>query len=206
MAVRRSISIATRQLVLLEAGYKCANPTCRHILTLELHHIVWVKDNGGAETENLLALCPNCHSLHTAGHIPSHAIGVWKSVLVSLTSPYRGSADFLLVLYEEEKRLDETSEDQPFPPAFRFTGDSLPLISGLIVSDLVTISRRLLGGGYWGGGQPSFELRLTEQGRHLVEAWRSGLPDQVRIAITPGTGSLSIQGYAPTVIVAPTRK
>ena len=62
---RRHILVTKRQLVLLEAGYKCANPSCRHILTLELHHIVWVKDGGGNDLENLLALCPNCYSLHT---------------------------------------------------------------------------------------------------------------------------------------------
>ena len=66
----RHIPPATRQLVLLEAGYMCANPACRRILVLELHHIEWVKDGGGNEPSNLLPLCPNCHALHTAGHIP----------------------------------------------------------------------------------------------------------------------------------------
>jgi len=84
---KRNIPIATRQIILMEAGYKCANPSCRHILTLELHHIVWVKDGGGSDPENLIALCPNCHSLHTNGYIPTEAIEVWKSLLVSLNNP-----------------------------------------------------------------------------------------------------------------------
>ena len=67
---RQPIPRSTRELVLLEAGYKCANPVCRHILTLELHHIVWVSHGGGNNLDNLLALCPNCHALHSAGHIP----------------------------------------------------------------------------------------------------------------------------------------
>ena len=87
MTKRRTIPPATRQAVLLEAGYKCANPVCRHILTLELHHIVWVKDDGANDLDNLLALCPNCHSLHTAGHIPASAILAWKSLLQSIGNP-----------------------------------------------------------------------------------------------------------------------
>ena len=93
---RITIPPAIRQIVLLEAGYKCANPTCRHILTLELHHIVWVKNGGGNDPDNLVALCPNCHSLHTAGHIPADAIPCWKSLLVSLNSSIRASADISL--------------------------------------------------------------------------------------------------------------
>jgi hypothetical protein len=105
MAKRRKISETIRQVVLLEAGYKCANPTCRHVLTLELHHIVWVKDNGGNQPDNLLALCPNCHSLHTTGHIPAQAILTWKSLLTSLGNPNRAAVDLLLVLADEEARV-----------------------------------------------------------------------------------------------------
>lgn len=34
----------------------CGNPRCRHILTLELHHIVWVRDGGGNEASNTTVL------------------------------------------------------------------------------------------------------------------------------------------------------
>jgi hypothetical protein len=56
----------------LRPGYKCANPTCRNVFTLELHHIVWVKDGGGNEPDNLLVLCPNCHAPpHQRAHTSS---------------------------------------------------------------------------------------------------------------------------------------
>lgn len=35
--------------VLIEAGYRCAVPTCRNILAIDLHHIVEVKDGGSNE-------------------------------------------------------------------------------------------------------------------------------------------------------------
>ncbi len=181
---RKTINASTRQAVLLEAGYKCANPSCRHILTLEIHHIIWVKKDGGNEPPNLVALCPNCHSLHTAGRIPSQAINVWKSLLVSLNNPHRNSADLLLVLYDEEKRLARsTTEDSPRPPAFRFTGDGLGALSGLLTAKLIEISRRFSGAAYFGGGMPSFEVRLTSAGKQLVEAWRSGKPEKIKAAL-----------------------
>ena len=97
-----SIPASVRQAVLLEAGYKCANPICRNVLAFELHHIIWVKDGGAAAVENLLALCGHCHDLHTAGHIPRDAINAWKSLLVSLNNPSRASVDLLLFVYREE--------------------------------------------------------------------------------------------------------
>jgi hypothetical protein len=170
---RARISSAVRDAVLVEAGYKCANPVCRNVLALEVHHIIWVKEGGSSTVENLLALCGHCHDLHTAGHIPSTAIYTWKGLLVSLNNPSRAAVDLLLVLYEEDRRLanGDTSEHPPF----RFTGDGLGSLAPLMTSGLVRISRRLLGGvTAWGGGSPQYEVQLTDRGRLLVEAWRSG--------------------------------
>ena len=183
---RSRASPLVRSAVLLEAGYKCANPVCRNVLALEVHHIVWVKDGGGNSVDNLLALCGHCHSLHTAGHISESAIYAWKGLLVSLNNPNRTSVDLLLVLYEEDLRVtDEQSSDAKAPP-FRFTGDGLGALAPLTTSGLVAITRRLLGASAWGGGMPQFEVQLTQRGRLLVEAWRTGDPLEVeRILALP---------------------
>lgn len=181
---RQKIPETTRQFVLLEAGYKCANPACRHVLTLELHHIVWMKDGGGSQPDNLLALCPNCHSLHTTGHIPRTAILTWKSLLVSIGNPNRAAVDLLLVLNEEEKRVKETADPNAVPPPFRFTGDSLPTLAPLLTSGLVEISRRFLGANWFGGAHPSFEIALTERGRQLVVAWKAGSTEGIQRALS----------------------
>ena len=181
---RRNITNTTRQIILMEAGYKCANPICRHILTLELHHIVWVKDGGSSDPDNLIALCPNCHSLHTNGSIPTKVIEVWKSLLVSLNNPNRATVDLLLVLYREEERLAAAEPDSTTAaPPFRFTGDGLGVLAGLITAGLVEISRRYSGASYYGGGMPSFEVRLTESGQRLLNAWLSGSPDAIKDAL-----------------------
>ena len=170
---RTKIPSHTRQLILIEAGYKCANPTCRNILTLELHHMVWVKDGGVNDPNNLLALCPNCHSLHTYHHISEQAIRTWKSLLVALNSTNHASADLLLILSDEEQRVQAATDATRVSPLFRFTGDGLPALSGLIASGLIEISKRYPGT-VWAGSVPSFEVSLTDKGKNLVAAWREG--------------------------------
>ena len=96
---RRDPPPSVRDEILREAGYKCANPTCRNILTLQLHHIVWVRDGGGNNATNLIALCGHCHDLHTQGHIPASAIRHWKGLLHALNHAFnKESMDLLLYL------------------------------------------------------------------------------------------------------------
>lgn len=180
---RRSIPAPVRRAVLLEAAYRCGNPRCRHVLTLELHHIVWVRDGGGNVPENLIALCPNCHSLHTAGHIPAEAVQSWKGVLVSLNNPHRVSADLLLVLFREEERISAAQKAGKLSAAFRFTGDGLGFLSGLLTAGLIEIEKRSMGVAWYGGGMPSFTVRLTDSGRALVDAWLSGSAEELETAL-----------------------
>ena len=135
---RRRVHDDLRALLLTQTGYKCGNPNCRGIITLEIHHIVQVVDGGGNELENLLPLCPNCHSLHHAGHIPQDAIIAWKTLLDSLNNPSRNLLDLLILLYNEPAHgqpgwggtLEEINAPQDTGVPFIFTGDSLPLIAG----------------------------------------------------------------------------
>jgi hypothetical protein len=167
---RPPVPETTKQVVLAEAGYKCGNPTCRVYLTLELHHIVWVKDGGSNAASNLLPLCPNCHSLHTYGKIKAHAIRMWKSALQTLNNPNRASADVLLVLYDEMRATKENNDHVPFA----YTGDSLGTLAGLLTAGLVEITMRSLNYGHFGGGTPYFQVALTEKGIGFVETWRRG--------------------------------
>jgi hypothetical protein len=55
MTKRQKLSIEIRQQVLHEAGYKCANPTCRSIITLDIHHLDYVSEDGENLPTNLIA-------------------------------------------------------------------------------------------------------------------------------------------------------
>lgn len=182
---RVKVPSTTAHLVLLEAGYRCANPVCRQIITIDVHHIVPVKEGGGNKPDNLLALCPNCHALVHREGVQKRAVEAWKSLIVSLNNPNRASADILLLLYEEQKRFDSDSKTEEHPaPQFRFSGDSLGFLAGLITSGLAEISRRFLGAGMFGASHPTFEVRLTDKGMSLVTAWRAGDPDAIAATLS----------------------
>ncbi len=62
---RKALGMTLKRDLLIEAGYKCANPTCRMILSisiLEDHHTIALSDGGGDSFANLIALCPYCQS------------------------------------------------------------------------------------------------------------------------------------------------
>ena len=166
-AKRKAVPPAVKFVVLAESGYKCGSPTCRHVLTLELHHITWVRDGGGNDASNLLALCAYCHGLHTAGHIPETAIRVWKSALVALNSANRGIADILLHLARMASHT--AGEGALYSP-----GDLIqvaPLINaGLLQARPVSIS----GPAFMMSAFATFALELTPRGVDFVEAWKAG--------------------------------
>jgi 5-methylcytosine-specific restriction endonuclease McrA len=88
-SARKKLSPVIKRQLLMEAGYRCGNPRCTVILAvhiLEDHHIKYVSEGGGDELSNLLALCPNCHTLYHHGEIPHEAIRHWKGMLLSMNS------------------------------------------------------------------------------------------------------------------------
>lgn len=72
--------------VLTEAGFRCAVPTCRSILALDIHHMLEVHKGGGNTLSNLVALCPTCHALYHRGDIPSESIVYWKTLIRDLNA------------------------------------------------------------------------------------------------------------------------
>jgi hypothetical protein len=179
-ADRKKIPVAVQHGLLMEAGYKCGNPACRNVITLELHHIQYVSEGGGNDPINLLVLCPYCHAMHHAGHIPLAAIKHWKGMLIALNEAFdRASMDLLLFLWQ--------SKDQEI----WYSGDALLRFSGLIAAGLVTFKTEKLYGltpttsGQFAGAPCVFEgtsyemgmkveIQLSARGLRLVEAWRKG--------------------------------
>ena len=167
---RKKIPVTIRDEVLREAGYKCANPVCRNILTLQLHHIEWVKVGGETAATNLLALCGHCHDLHTQGHIPASAIRHWKGILHALNSAFnKESMDLLLFL----ANADCTK--------VLYTGDGLLRFAGLIASGFAEIIDSHYGVGLRYGNSPptappssTHRVQLSEKGRAFTIAWLAG--------------------------------
>ncbi|MFG2841668.1 HNH endonuclease [Kitasatospora sp. NPDC048296] len=81
-AGRPAVPRELRRDLLVEAGHRCAIPTCRAV-PLELAHIVpWAKVRVH-EFSNMIALCPNCHTRFDQGQIDRLAMRKYKAGLQS---------------------------------------------------------------------------------------------------------------------------
>lgn len=183
MPQRRAVKEPIKREVLTEAGYRCAVPTCRTILAIDLHHLDHVAAGGSNTAANLIALCPTCHRLHHLGEIPHEALMVYKGLLVSLNEGIgREAKELLLLLAMDDK-------DRPQ----WYTSDGVLKFAPLIVAGLVQVhagppvADAFNRPSPWPGG---YFVQLTERGVAVVHAWKEGNPDALRmaqaIALHPG--------------------
>src|SRR2546426_10814014 len=84
---RPAIPVETKRAVLLEAGHRCAIPTCRYPTT-EIAHIVPFGETMEHRFENLIALCPNCHTRYDKGEIDRKSMQSYKGNLPVVASRY----------------------------------------------------------------------------------------------------------------------
>jgi hypothetical protein len=151
--------------VLHEAGYKCANPCCRYPLTLDVHHLYYVSEGGSNTAENLLPLCPNCHTEHHNGIIPTESLRAWKMLLMALNEAFdRKAIDLLLTV----ARLTTVQW---------ITGDGVGDYAALVSSNLIALeadqfpyqaSRSCI------LERTVYSASLTDKGRLFVEGWKKG--------------------------------
>ena len=150
--------------VLTEAGYRCAVPTCRTILAIDIHHMVQVSDGGGNEQVNLLALCPTCHALFHRGEISRDSIYAWKAMLISLSHAFdQQTIDDLLFLATPEAAN------------LRVSGDGALKFSRLVAAGLATFGLVMQNGPLL-----LYQVGLTPRGAKIVSIWRSGNRQAVR--------------------------
>jgi hypothetical protein len=161
---RDALPLNTRVIVLTEAGYRCAVPTCRNILALDMHHIWEVSAAGGDDPSNLIALCPTCHALYHRGTIKRESIYVYKAMLTAITRAFDVEAiDRLLFL--------ESCE----PDFLVVSGDGLLHFGRLIAAGLA--SANLKSNNNW--QIVTYAVNISDKGRKLIEAWKQG--DRTRL-------------------------
>ena len=172
--MRTNIPAETRRRVLIEAGYRCAVPTCRTILAIDLHHLTEVSEGGGNDETNLIALCPNCHALYHRKTIDREALFAWKGILVALNAAFdRDAIDQLLFLSMCQENYLIVS------------GDGLLQFSRLIAANLAT--DQMVGNN--ANLLVTYAINISARGRQLIEAWKSGERSRVADALaSPLTG------------------
>ena len=147
--------------VLVEAGHRCAIPTCKQI-PVEVHHIDGDRTNHAFE--NLIAVCRNCHGWADEREIDRPSMRIYKANLGLLVSRY---GDL------ERRTLDEFVDN---PGVTRVV---LPRELNILMNYLVRdgIVERRYPPDAISGIQENWPMRhyhLTEAGRTLVEGLRDG--------------------------------
>ena len=74
---RPAIAAELKRRILVEAGHRCAIPTCRHI-EIDIHHIIPWAQCQTHEYGNLIALCSNCHRRADRGDIDRKSLRLYK--------------------------------------------------------------------------------------------------------------------------------
>ena len=156
---RAKLPLAVRTAVLTEAGYRCAVPTCRGILALDLHHLWEVHAGGGDTVENLIALCPTDHALYHRGTISQDSIYAYKAMLVALNGAFDNQTIDLLLFLD---RFDKN--------ALIISGDGLLTFSRLIAAGLA--EARMLANN--ANQLVTYTVWTSEKGKQLISAWKSG--------------------------------
>ena len=86
--MRIPVPTEIKRAVLVEAGHRCAIPTCRSTTT-EIAHIVPYAETQDNSFANLIALCPNCHTrFDNKKEIDRPAVKMYKHNLSILNNRY----------------------------------------------------------------------------------------------------------------------
>jgi hypothetical protein len=171
---RKKLPLQTVTLVLTEAGYRCAVPTCRGILALDMHHIWEVNAGGGDDPANLVALCPTCHALYHRGTIAAESIYAYKAMLVAISRAFDLDAIdrlmFLSMLPHDHLVL---------------SGDGVLHFARLIAASLATLE--LKANNAW--QLVTYTVNISDKGRYIVQAWKAGDRSRLRELLGGPTAS-----------------
>ena len=101
---RPNIPADVVRAVLVEAGHRCAIPTCRATTTEIAHIEPWAKSQDNS-FGNLIALCPNCHTrFDQKKDIDAKSVQIYKRNLALLNNRY---GDFERRIFEVVARTGQ---------------------------------------------------------------------------------------------------
>jgi hypothetical protein len=156
---RPAIPKSLEREILIEAGHRCAIPVCKQT-PVELAHIEpWAKVQEHT-FENLIALCPTCHTRYDNGKIDRLSMKHYKANLTILNSRYGDLERRVLFLFAKAE-----------------TATSIWLPGGLDILLMHIVQDGLLrdtgqDSGVIMAGIPSAKLyAITQSGREFIAKW-----------------------------------
>jgi hypothetical protein len=151
------VPIARKRMVLVEAGHRCAIPTCRH-RTTEIAHIVPESEGHDDTFQNLIALCPSCQKKV----IDRQSILMYKRNLGILNSRY---SDFERRVFDQIAETDRRS-------FIVEAGLEIPLLNA--VNDGLLKRVELAPVAIQRGEQTDYKYEVTDEGLDFVNRYICG--------------------------------
>jgi len=163
---RTAIPASLKRDILVEAGHRCAIPTCKQT-PVEIAHIIPWKECQEHTFENLIALCPTCHTRFDRGDIDKKCMFIYKRNLGVINSRYGDLEQRVLKLFSGNERVSEI-----------WLPGGLDIMLLYLLQDGIIIDT-----GYDSGiilaGMPSEKLyQLTDKGRNFIKQWLS--PEEIK--------------------------
>ncbi len=156
---RPAIPAEIERQVKVEAGHRCAIPTCRQ-WPVELAHITPYRTVKDHTFENLIALCPTCHSrFDNFKEIDQKSMRIYKANLGVINSRFMELEKRLLEGLAGRKKL-------PIPGTMGWVFSQLE-VDGLIM----VVSKS---GITMSGIESHYIVQLTPSGEELVNKWLTG--------------------------------
>ncbi|SED60470.1 HNH endonuclease [Rhizobiales bacterium GAS191] len=155
---RPRIPAHIRRRVLVEAGHRCAIPSCRHIIA-EVHHIGPWSTTRAHRYDNLIALCLNCHDRADRGEIDRKSLRLYKLNLRFAHDKYSQlEMDILFELYKNGQEVGM--------PWFAF---HLILLKRICDSGFITFEETAIGLSMDNLKTNPDLIKITDKGRLFVE-------------------------------------
>jgi HNH endonuclease len=151
------VPMARKRMVLVEAGHRCAIPTCRH-RTTEIAHIVPESQGHDDTFQNLIALCPSCQKKE----IDRQSILMYKRNLGILNSRY---SDFERRVFDQIAETDRRS-------FIVEAGLEIPLLHA--VNDGLLKRVELAPVAIQRGEQTDYKYEVTDEGLDFVNRYICG--------------------------------
>ena len=162
MTGRPAIPRALARDVLMEAGHRCAIPTC-HQVPAEIAHIIPWEQVKEHSFDNLIALCPTCHSRFDKGDIDRKAMEQYKANLSVLNGRYG----------DLEQRVLRFFADNPDKDEVEIAG-GLEILLMYLLEDGLLVAGKGRGAKAISGVPVTAYSRLyhpTDKGRRFIEKW-----------------------------------
>lgn len=156
---RPPIPAKIKRQVLVEAGHRCAIPTCRHTTT-EIAHIEPWSEVKKHEYHNLIALCPNCHTRFDKGDIDKKSMEIYKQKLIFLSDRYTKYELNVLGYLKAKQKVIVNGE---------------LTVKNLIDDELIKNAHTICYFTYNDGTKEDqeFVVILTEKGKEFMKEWES---------------------------------